>query len=282
MWYEQSQTLFVPADRHRACGIGYRGASFTNASVHEDYSAFQERYAATIKDNYTQVALTPGVDETQLNVSYYSPLVGVPATPVVKISKNADMSDSTEFHGRNAIAIDGYVSNYITVTGLEENTTYYYTTMCNGEESEINVYQTPKYSEGYTFLFVGDPQIGSGGCCNDAYHWNRTLEIARERHPDLSFILSAGDQVANEAGGTGNTIEMLGDEEEFAAYLSADALRSLPVAPVVGNHDAHLKANDYHYFVPNKTDYGITAGGSDYYFSYGDALFIVLNLNNYD
>ena len=38
----------------------------------------------------------------------------------------------------------------------------------------------------------------------------------------------------------------------------------------------------YHFNNPNTTEYGTTAAGGDYYYSYGDGLFIVLNTNNYN
>ena len=38
----------------------------------------------------------------------------------------------------------------------------------------------------------------------------------------------------------------------------------------------------YHFNNPNATELGTTAAGGDYYYSYGDGLFIVLNTNNYN
>ena len=38
----------------------------------------------------------------------------------------------------------------------------------------------------------------------------------------------------------------------------------------------------YHFNNPNASEYGATAAGGDYYYTYGDGLFIVLNTNNYN
>ncbi len=56
------------------------------------------------------------------------------------------------------------------------------------------------------------------------------------------------------------------------------ALTSLPVATTVGNHDADNANYQYHFNVPNLSTLGDngTVGG-DYYFTYGDVLFIMLN-----
>lgn len=50
----------------------------------------------TIKNDYEQVSLTPGADETQLNFAWYS---RTEETPAVRIYKSADMSGAVEFSG---------------------------------------------------------------------------------------------------------------------------------------------------------------------------------------
>ena len=60
---------------------------------------------------------------------------------------------------------------------------------------------------------------------NDGFSWNRTLNTALSENPDVNFVISAGDQV-NKTGEA--------KEEEYASYLSADALKSLPVATTIG------------------------------------------------
>ena len=108
---------------------------------------------------------------------------------------------------------------------------------------------------------------------NDGFGWDRTLDIALAQNPDLNFAISAGDQV-NKTGKP--------KEEEYAAYLSASALKSLPVATTIGNHDSLNKDYSYHFNNPNPTGLGMTEAGGDYYYTYGPGLFIVLNTNNYN
>lgn len=184
-----------------------------------------------------------------------------------------------------------YVSNYVTVTGLEPNTTYYYTVERNGVQGEVRSYTTGDFSSA-KILYVGDPQIGASkgqpqgsdtlkansgvantAACNDSYAWDRTLSIAYGANPDLNFIISAGDQV-NKTGKA--------KEEEYAGYLGASALQYLPVATTIGNHDSLNPDYTYHFNNPNTTDNGLTEAGGDYYYSYGEGLFIVLNTNNYN
>ena len=249
----------------------------------------------TVATDYTKVSLTPGADETQLNFAWYSKTADGAATPVVHFG--TDPSALQEFTGETG-AVDteltggeAYDYNHVTVTGLAENTTYYYTVEKNGVETEPVEYKTGSFSE-LNLLYVGDPQVGAssgkpqGGeelvndsgaantaARNDGYGWNRTLEIATEENPNLNFVISAGDQV-NKTGQP--------KEEEYAAYLNPAVLAGLPVATTIGNHDSLNPDYAYHFYNPNETENGLTEAGGDYYYSYGPAVFIVLNTNNYN
>lgn len=259
------------------------------------WAAWTEQWESVATD-YTKVSLTPGADETQLNFAWYSKVEeGSAATPVVHFG--TDKANLAAFTGVSA-GVDAdltdnvpYVYNHVTVTGLEANTTYYYTVEKNGVQTEPVEYKTGDFSS-VKMLYVGDPQIGAskgqpqGGeklvadagvdntaARNDSFGWNRTLEIATAENPGLNFIISAGDQVNR----TGKA-----KEEEYAGYLNPQVLACLPVATTIGNHDSLNADYAYHFYNPNSTDYGTTQAGGDYYYSYGPGLFIVLNTNNYN
>lgn len=91
------------------------------------------------------------------------------------------------------------------------------------------------------------------------------------------FIVSAGDQIQTtkkKAPGKSSTTS----EIEYAGYLSPDTLASLLVATTVGNHDADNANYQYHFNVPNLSNLGDNGKvGGDYYFTYGDVLFMMLN-----
>ena len=271
----------------------YNDSSVTGGS--EAWQAWVSEWESVAAD-YTQVSLTPGADETQLNFAWYSKTEdGQAATPVVHFG--TDRNNLTAYTGTSmpvdTSLTDGvaYDSNHVTVTGLAANTTYYYTVEKNGEQTEVQEYKTGSF-DSVKMLYVGDPQIGASkgqpqngealvadsgaantAARNDAFGWNRTLEIATEQNPDLNFVISAGDQV-NKTGQA--------KEEEYAGYLSPDVLAGLPVATTIGNHDSLNPDYMYHFNNPNTTEYGETEAGGDYYYSYGDGLFIVLNTNNYN
>ena len=274
-----------------AATVHYNDGAAVGGSA--EWTAWTQKWDSVAAD-YTKVSLTPGRDESELNFAWYSRADGKD-TPVVHFGTSKGSMKT--FTGVSADVdpslTDGvaYRYNHVAVTGLRENTSYVYTVEKNGVQTGVQAYQTHSFST-VKMLYVGDPQIGaskgqpqggekltaSSGAANtaarnDAFGWNRTLDIATAQNPDVSFIISAGDQV-NKTGKP--------KEEEYAGYLDASALTALPVATTIGNHDSLNPDYQYHFYNPNATDYGATQAGGDYYYSYGEGLFIVLNTNNYN
>ena len=276
-----------------AATVNYNDGSQVGAA--SGWSEWTGEWAGVAGD-YTKVSLTPGKNETELNFAWYSKVEdGKVTTPVVHFG--TDKNSLKEYKGTYAdvdLVLTDFVQyryNHVTVTGLQENTVYYYTVERTGVQSSPEVYRTHSFSS-VKMLYVGDPQIGASkgqpqngsklvaasgadnsAARNDSFGWNRTLDIAFKQNPDLSFIISAGDQV-NKTGKP--------KEEEYAGYLNPNVLKNLPVATTIGNHDSLNPDYAYHFNNPNNTSYGKTQAGGDYYYSYGEGLFIVLNTNNYN
>ena len=249
--------------------------------------------------NSANIVMTPGATAKDLNFAWYSETKGAKA-PAVKISKNEDMSDAAIFSGealdinrKNTSGKTYKAANHVSVENFfEENTTYYYS--YNSDTATENwsapeAYTTHSTSSFQTIL-VGDPQVGASGSsgqgtpddvniATDTFNWNKTLEQAMKTAGNASFILSAGDQVDYSSADEADTAGIR--EAEYAGFLYPDALRELPLATTIGNHESKGTDYQYHYNNPNSEDnLGATKSGSDYYFSYGDVLFISLNSNN--
>ena len=244
----------------------------------------------------SRIILTPGKTAKDLGFAWYSQKKGEPA---VKIGKKEDLSDAQEFKGtateinRSNQKNTYKASHKVTVEGLfEENTTYYYSytdDVKNPNWSEVQSYTTKKTTNFQTIL-VGDPQIGASGSQGqgtaddiniavDTFNWNKTLEQAKITAPNASFILSAGDQI--DYSGTDSSDGKNVRESEYAGFTYPALLRMLPLATTIGNHESKGTDYKYHYNNPNSEDgLGSTNSGSDYYFSYGNVLFISLNSNN--
>ena len=280
---------------------------FTDTQNISDYSDWKDK-TWNIKDSEgnltregeaydsSKIILTPGENAKGLRFAWYSLEKGAPA---VKVGKKADLSDAKEFKGTateinrsnqkntykasNKVAIENY---------FEENTTYYYSytdDVNKPDWSEPQAYTTKKTSDFQTIL-VGDPQIGASGSKGqgtdddlniavDTYNWSETLEQSKITAPNASFILSAGDQI--DYSGTDSSDGKNVRESEYAGFTYPSILRNLPLATTIGNHESKGTDYKFHYNNPNSEDkLGSTNSGSDYYFSYGNVLFISLNSNN--
>jgi len=251
-------------------------ASGSNVLSHNEWNSYWE----TVRNDNTLISLSPGSDTTQLNFCWHSDSTA--DNGVVRISKDPQMTSFKEFVGKSSIdksstdKPDAQKVYKVTVTGLEPNTVYYYTYGSNGNFSKPFKYRTLS-TEQFKILYISDIQI-----CSDtedgreeAYAWQKTLGTALDQNEDISFIVSAGDQTHH------------GDRaNEWAAALSPLALRSYPMAMTVGNHDCfgNLKTT-YPFYVNHPNEYrGTTPAyvGRNYWFRYGDVLFIVYNTQSYN
>lgn len=248
--------------------------------------------------NSGNIALTPGATESDLNFAWYSEQKGIPAVKVWKdgqkaaakvITGTADSISAENWQGSKYAA-----SNKVCIKDyFEAENTYYYQYTddynANAVWSAEYTYKTSS-SDSFSVILTGDPQIGASGSstdysdkddstARDTYGWNKTMTAAMVKSPNAAFLLSAGDQI-NQSGAA-KIEDLKTRESEYAGYFYPSVFRSLPVASTIGNHDTAGADYTAHFNNPNSSDeLGKTAAGSDYYFSYGDVLFISLNSNN--
>lgn len=250
--------------------------------------------AAGVDNAITDIALTPGSDPTQLNFAWYC---GSSTTSSeVQVALKSDMTGSTfpidkavKFNGTSTAGNEGHFSNKVTATGFKESTAYVYRLGDGTNWSEVNNYTTRSTSQ-YSVLVAGDPQIGaSGSVASDGAGWVNTMNKATSQFPNASFLLSVGDQVNNGKEVTANTAGSLVNESEYTQYFLPTQFTSLPIAAIPGNHETYGDGHMSHFNVPNmSTTYGTVAAsgpvigttGGDYYFTYGNTLYMMLNSNN--
>lgn len=273
---------------------GWTEASKTTAAEDGSWEKWCGEWES-VKNNPTQISLTPGKNESELNFAWYSKSnSGIKSR--FKFGKKEDLSDAKEVDVSSEEAVKGYMSNKCTITGLTENTTYYYSYTVDGKWTEPVSYRT-RGSKFFSVLFVGDPQIGSSSgntasgeeaeqgqdkaTRNDSFNWNNTINTALKENPNISFMISAGDQIQSRDK-KNSSKDYDKNEIEYAGYLSPSALKSLPVSTTIGNHDSPSGNYSYHFNNPNESGLGETMAGGSYYYTYGNTLFIVLNTNNYN
>ncbi len=227
-----------------------------------------------IQGDDTVISVTPGDTVGELRFAWLSS--STDSKPSFKVSENSNMSDAEEFEVITADAIENLRSNKVTVTGLEQGKTYYYSYTENGVLSEAQPF-TVQPADEFTVLYVSDAQIGRSGdetleeiLIRDTCGWNYTVEKMLTAYPNAAFAISGGDQFQS----ADSLVQM-------KAYLSPEALRSLPVANTIGNHDNDSTLYGEIFNNPNKVDELMPGeAGTGYYYTYGDVLFITINSNN--
>ena len=211
----------------------------------------------------TDAVLSPGSDESQMMFTWYT------SQPTAMVSVR--VQGTTDYGLTNSVdTVRG--SLYLhkaTVSGLLPSTTYEYCFVGSDYSASTICTFTTGNPANFSFFAVGDPQIGSSGnVANDTNGWNNTLNLATANFPNASFLLSAGDQV-----------ETAGTAAQYASYLSPEALKYLPITNAVGNHDADSQLFADHYNLPNRYNLGTGATQLDYWFTYGNTLFMVIDSN---
>ncbi len=227
-------------------------------------------YSLLVDDNRFPM-LNVGADETQVSLCWHAEKST--ANPKVRISKNDDMSDAKEFSGiTTAAETDEQLVCRVTITGLEENTTYYYQWYSDGGWSETAKYETKSFND-HKALVVGDIQIAedfredSLSQSDIGFNWNNVLAEALQKNPDISYLVSPGDNTS-----TGQTAK------EWQTFLMPQSVRSLPMALAIGNHDKKGMTYNYYTNMPNEY-YGKHFRGldRDFWFRYGDVLYLVFD-----
>lgn len=237
---------------------------------------------------FEAITLQPGSDATEVNFNWYS-------------SKNADNKKSFVriLYADNAIVkMAGGTSESVSATklrhkvaikGLQQGISYKYQ-LSNDSVNWSAAYNYKTVPAGaFKFAVVGDPQLTTGLQDSASIFANKTTAegwaatVGKIVSEGAYFIISAGDQVD----------AMEGNEAEYDNFFAPAELRNLPLAPTLGNHDAHCLFA-YHFNLPNEqnakplscSSYGPawSEANSDlgnYYYTYNRVLFVALNTSPY-
>ncbi len=218
------------------------------------------------------VILFPGSDNSEMNVSWYS---NTESTPKVLVSEGRALKNNAEeFEGYSVKTYSGDFSNKVTITGLEAGKTYAYKCVSGDFESNTYTFTTDANENEFSAIYMTDIHVTEEA--DDATRlyetskkFNDVLSEAVVKHSP-SLLLSAGDQGS------------AGLESEYKGFASATALKSIPVATTIGNHDR--KGVDYKTFtnLPNENEKSKVSSyvGEDCWFVKGDVLFLVMDSNN--
>lgn len=228
-------------------------------------------------DGFSKLTVTPGADNESMNFSWLiEEDQSVGALQYVKKSElgtgfpceaaNTITVSSTDYHNT------GYRLCKASISGLQENTEYAYRYGDTVKWSNTYDFSTIKSKNGeFSAVYIGDPQLGVSPT-DDDIGFRNTITNAFKTAPNASLVISAGDQDNSES-----TLER--QMRNYSAFFSPAEFSSVPVATVMGNHENRPKYTPLYdrFNNPNSTEYGKSMGGSDYYFKFGNTLFINLN-----
>ncbi|MCL2235021.1 MAG: metallophosphoesterase [Defluviitaleaceae bacterium] len=205
-----------------------------------------------------------------------------------------------------------YWVHQITVFGLTADTAYEY--VITGEiegnsfTSTRKPFRTgPDRNSGFTFTAGGDPQIGIGDFTpgreahgnnipnpgigskshvEDYTGWTNAVEIMAAYAPNAGFFLPVGDQIDTNDGAFRRSQFM------YDIWFAPEAFHSLPVLPVIGNHEANNNGWLFHQHFNTPIDHSTSADPADnirmhagnpwqfdYYTIWGNTLIITLDSN---
>ena len=191
-----------------------------------------------------------------------------------------------------------YVSHKVLLAGLDPDSLYSYRVGKEGHFREGTFRTAKNDKSSFEFIYIADTQA-----MNDDYFdaSTRTVTAARNMVPNAAFLLCAGDHVESNKGtdvtpdqpfDINSSYYMENSEWEWEQWFERmqDTWLHLPVVPVQGNHDTAVgRHNMFHHFNTDRSYNQITkAGGGDtamdgtvYSFVCGDALFMVINFEDY-
>lgn len=240
-------------------------------------------YAAA--EDYAMMTAFVGADETQMNFNWYSFRRTTEQEQLLQIAEGEAGGVFPGEHDEIAVAgalSEGKVNYYVfkaSVSGLKADTQYVWRVGTAGAWSETCSFRTLPSGEGLRFVALGDAQIGTNGDeVSDGAAWQDTLDAAAAVSP--AFVLHMGDEVESFGSGAATLPQ---SEREYEQFFGARALRGVPFAGVIGNHEVSKSNWSEHHNFPNLSGSGASssagAQSGDYWFVAGNVQFFVLNSN---
>jgi len=193
-------------------------------------------------------------------------------------NSNAELITATGFTGGEKRS---YTSNKALIDNLKPNTVYSYRVGKIGFWSEIGSFTTASGGKDeFEFIYITDTQASNDASFDAS---QRTVEAAYRQTPEARFMLITGDLVSSSSSQTSEW-----EWEQWFEKLQNVLLR-LPVAAAQGNHDTSPYNNMFYHFNADNSfnaqqtgnESRTNIGGTVYSFVYGDALFMVVNYEDY-
>lgn len=248
------------------------GTAFVSNAQSLTKYAWDSYYATSTEIIDAAVMMTPGSNETERYVSWYSDSDSGSVTLLDALGNKAGTFNTTA-----KATPDGDYRLGAVISGLEAGKVYSYYCESEGFTSDIYTFRTDD-DNSFTAMYTTDIHISASdtdeySIRDRAYNLNSVITAACVKAAlngnTVDLILSAGDQASD------------GLREEYVGLCSTPYIKSIPFATAIGNHDR--KSVDYRYFTfqPNTAKMRLKSYvGTDYWFVKGDVLFLIMDSNN--
>ncbi len=271
-----AQTFSV--DKEALAGALLDGENLLAVELHNNQSGSSDIFfgvdsfgamvlADWVSPTFEQIVLGVGANETQRGLAWYSVSSRSAVVQYAPVGADREVFP-TEFKTAEAVTSvatnkPGYYTNKATLTGLVENTEYVYRILSDGVYSPLKYFSTTGTDE-FEFVFVGDPQFDIAKWSKE---WRDTLQKI-DKYFNAELVVSAGDQINTPSS-----------EDAYTQFIVSE-LASVAFAPSVGpGHDDPSIAYSEHFYTPNLSDkYGVTVSSANYWYRYGNTLFMHLNM----
>ncbi|MBQ3498140.1 MAG: metallophosphoesterase family protein [Clostridia bacterium] len=248
------------------------GTAFVSNAQSLTKDAWDSYYAASTEIIDAAVMMTPGNNETERYISWYSDVDSGSVTLL-----DATGNKAGTFTATAKATPDGDHRLGAVISGLEAGKAYSY--YCESGDFRSDIYSfTTNNNKSFTALYTTDIHISKSDVDENAirdkaYNLNSVITAAVTKAAlkgnTVDLILSAGDQASD------------GLRDEYVGLCSTPYIKSIPFATAIGNHDR--KSVDYRYFTfqPNTAKMRLKSYvGTDYWFIKGDVLFLIMDSNN--
>ena len=140
------------------------------------------------------LTLAPGADATQLTFSWHT--ASRTSAPVVSIWKSGE--EAMEFTGTSSASTSSISTMYyndVTATGLKADAVYLYQ-VGDGSGNWSDEYSTKTGNPtAFSYIVVGDPQIGSSNATTDTNAWVNTMNRIQQYFQNIAFLAGTGDEI---------------------------------------------------------------------------------------
>lgn len=215
------------------------------------------------------IILEPGRDDNHVRVNWLTEEKGTYKLQVSKTAGSVRRNTYTDISMEEISEEDNKWHCYTAdMDGIEPGTKYYYRIASQDGQNVTDIYEytTAPKGESFSFLFAGDPQLGSDELASDGQGWERTLSVGKSIDKDAAFFITAGDQIDSS-----NKKDAL---EEYFTLRSPDILKSLPLYVNKGNHEYDSSMYD--------GQFNSDSEDGDFCRTYRNTLFIGLDSNSDD